>query len=325
MTSLVLSIIAYILVSGFASLVDAAILSVTHAEVDELVMQKKWGATTLHFIKQRLTRAVIIVVTIQNTANVVGPFVVGQQATVLFDSAGIGMIVTLMAFLAIIFGEMIPKAIGAHSAPTIARLAAPGLVALIFALYPLVVTLDWLLSFLQRGTRRIGTEAQIRSLVTIGRRAGYIESDEGQLIHRAFVLNDKRASDVMTPLKDLEYVTESSTIRQAANRVFHNTYSRYPVFGKSMHEVRGIVMSYDILEALAEGRDDEPVTSILRDALVVDAATRSDELLVLFRDKHIHLAVVQEHKKTIGLVTLEDVLEELVGEIEDEKDVEEDD
>jgi CBS domain containing-hemolysin-like protein len=253
----------------------------------------------------------------------VGPFVVGQQAAVLFDNTGIGVVVAVMAFLAIILGEMVPKAIGAHSAPTIARVAAPGLVVLIYALYPIVVALDWMLGFVKRGTRQIGTEAQIRSLVTIGRRAGHIEKDEGQLIHRAFVLNDKQATDVMTPLKDMEYVNETSTIRQAANRVFHNTYSRYPVFGKSMHEVRGIVMSYDILEALAEGRDGEPVTSILRDALVVEATTRSDELLVLFRDRHIHLAVVQAQGKTVGLVTLEDVLEELVGEIEDEKDVEE--
>jgi CBS domain containing-hemolysin-like protein len=127
----------------------------------------------------------------------------------------------------------------------------------------------------------------------------------------------------MTPLKDIEYVSETSTVRQAANRVFHNTYSRYPVFGKSIHDVRGIVMSYDILEALAEGKDDELITSIIREALVVDAKTRSDELLVLFRDKYIHLAVVQEDEHTVGLVTLEDVLEQLVGAIEDEKDVEE--
>ena len=159
--------------------------------------------------------------------------------------------------------------------------------------------------------------------MTIGRRAGYIESDEGQLIHRAFVLNDKKASDVMSPLKDIESVYDTSTIRQAAGRVFHNTYSRDPVFGKSIHDVKGIVMSYDILEALAEGKDEELVTTIIRDALVVEADTRSDELLVLFRDKHIHLAIVQERGRTVGLITLEDVLEELVGEIEDEKDVEE--
>jgi putative hemolysin len=323
MIPLVLSIAAFVLVSGLASLVDAAILSVTRAEVDEVVQHKKWGAAALSFVHQHLTRAVIVVVTVQNTANVLGPFFVGQQATKLFQSTGVGVVMAILTFLAILGGEMIPKALGNHYAPTISRWSAPLVVVLIYALFPLVIALDRLLKTMQQGTRTIGTEAQIRSLVTIGRKEGHIEKDEGQLIHRAFVLNDKRADDIMTPLKDIESVHDSSTIRQAANRVFHNSYSRYPVFGKSIHDIRGIVMSYDILEALAQGRDDHSVNEILREGLVVDAQTRSDELLVLFRDKHIHLAVVQDDGHTVGLVTLEDVLEQLVGSIEDEKDVEE--
>ena len=79
-------------------------------------------------------------------------------------------------------------------------------------------------------------------------------------------------------------------------------------------------MSRDILGALTEGRDQEPASAIRRPCLIVRADTRSDELLVRFRDQHIHLAIVQDGQQTIGLVTLEDVLEELVGEIEDEKD-----
>lgn len=324
MIELVVSIIVFICLSGLMALIDAAILSVTVAEVEELVHHKAWGSTPLQAVKQRVTRAVVIVVILTNSINILGPILIGNQAASMgLGGFGIGLVTAILTLSTILFSEIIPKSLGAHYAPTIARVAAPIILALIYALYPLVVFLDWLSSLFQRGGRRIGTEAQIRSLVTIGRRAGHIEKDEGQLIHRAFVLNDKRASDVMTPLKDIESVKETSTVRQAANRVFHNTYSRYPVFGKSIHEVRGIVMSYDILEALAQGRDEDPVTTILREALVVDANTRSDKLLVLFRDKYIHLAVVQDRGKTVGLVTLEDVLEQLVGEIDDERDVEE--
>lgn len=323
MVELALSIAIFILLSGLMAMVDAAVLSVSYAEVEELVHNKAWGATALRACKQSITRSVVVIVILTNTINVLGPVLIGHLAAVKYGSAGIGVTTAVLTFLTIIFSEIIPKSIGAHYAPQISRAAAPIVLVLIYALFPIVVLLDWLTGFFQQGTRRIGTEAQIRSLVTIGRRAGHIESDEGQLIHRAFVLNDKFASDIMTPLKDIEAVEESVTIRQAASRVFHNSYSRYPVFGKSIHEVRGIVMSFDILEALAQGRDEEPVTSILREGLVVDARTRSDELLVLFRDKHIHLAIVQDKGKTVGLVTLEDVLEELVGQIEDEKDVEE--
>jgi CBS domain containing-hemolysin-like protein len=286
------------------------------------VQHKAWGSTALHFVKNHVTKAVVVIVILTNSINILGPILIGNRAADIGGSTAIGVVTAILTLLTILFSEIIPKSVGAHYAPTIARAAAPVILILIYALYPLVMMFDWISSLFKQGTRRIGTEAQIRSLVSIGRREGHIEKDEGQLIHRAFVLNDKQAADVMTPLKDIESVYETSSIRQAANRVFHNTYSRYPVFGKSIHEVRGIVMSYDILEALAQGRDEEPVTEILRDALVVDAHTRSDELLVLFRDRHIHLAIVQEKGHTVGLVTLEDVLEQLVGAIEDEKDVE---
>jgi putative hemolysin len=124
----------------------------------------------------------------------------------------------------------------------------------------------------------------------------------------------------MTPLPDVVSIDESCTMRQAAARVFCHAYSRYPVFGKSIHEIKGFVMSREILQALTEGQDHQPVTSICRSCLVVPASMRSDELLVRFRDAHLHLAVVQDQQQTVGLVTLEDVLEELVGDIEDEKD-----
>jgi CBS domain containing-hemolysin-like protein len=229
----------------------------------------------------------------------------------------------VLTFATIIFSEVIPKSLGSHHAPLISRLSAPIIVLLSYALYPFVITLEWLVNLLRRGERRIGTEAQIRSLVLIGRRAGYIERDEGQLIQRAFVLNDKTAANIMTPLPEVVSVGATATVRQAAQRVFRTEFSRYPVFGKTADQVEGMALSRDILEALSEGKDNEPVTSIARPALTVSARTRCDDLLVLFRDRRIHLAVVQDRGKTIGLVTMEDVLEELVGQIEDEKDAEE--
>ncbi|MDB4978222.1 MAG: hypothetical protein JWM56_408, partial [Candidatus Peribacteria bacterium] len=103
---------------------------------------------------------------------------------------------------------------------------------------------------------------------------------------------------------------------------FHHSYSRYPVFGESLDDIRGQILSRDILSALAQGKDDELVETLMQDILIVPAAMRNDRLLTLFRNRYIHIAIVQEHGKTVGVVTLEDVLEELVGEIEDEADKE---
>jgi putative hemolysin len=319
---LALYILIFIALSGLMAMVDAAVLSVSRAEVEEMVERKRPGAVALQAIAQRLPRAVVIIVLLTNTINILGPILAGKKAVEIYGDTVIGVITAILTFGTIIFSEIIPKSIGAFYAPVISRVAAPIILALIYALYPIVVALAWVSRLFQSGERRIGTESQIRSLVTIGRRAGYIESDEGQLIHRAFILNDKTAADVMTPLKDIISVDATATIRQAADRVFRNACSRYPVFGGSIHDVEGMVMSRDILEALSDGNDGEPVSSIIRPALTASADMRSDELLLLFRDRHIHLAIVQDKGKTIGLVTLEDVLEELVGEIEDEMDAE---
>ena len=319
MFELALYIVVFIALSGLMAMVDAAVLSVSRGEVEELVLRKKWGALALQAIARRITRAVVIIVLITNTINILGPILAGKKAIDLYGDTVIGVVTVILTFGTILFSEIIPKSLGTHYAPLISRVSAPFILMLIYVLSPLVNVLEWFSNLLKSGQRRIGTEAQIRSLVTIGRRAGYIEHDEGQLIHRAFILNDKTAADVMTPLKDIVGVDAAATVKQSAQWVFRNKYSRYPVFSKSLQDVQGMVISRDIMAALNEGKDHEPVFTIVRPALTVSASMRTDKLLILFRDRHIHLAIVQELGKTVGMVTLEDVLEELVGEIEDEK------
>ena len=187
-------------------------------------------------------------------------------------------------------------------------------------LYPLVVGFEWLSNQFTKGTRRIGTEDQIRSLVRIGHHAGHIGQDEGNLIHRAFVLDDKTAGEIMTPLVRVKAIGAAFTLRQAAAEVGRSEFSRYPVFGDSVDEVRGVVLARDLLTAISVDSR-RSLESLVRPAVIVPATTRSDRLLTMFRDNHLHLAVVQDLGKTVGVVTLEDVLEQLVGEIEDEKDV----
>ncbi len=314
--------VGFIVLSGLLALVDAAVLSVSRAEIEEMVLHKSWGSKPLRAVHKRLTRAVAVIVILTNTVNILGPILVGQRAIALYGSDIIGVITAILTFSTIIFSEIIPKSLGANYAPVVSRIAAPPILLLATVLTPLVWALEQIAKPFQRGRRRaIGTEAQIRSLVTIGRQAGYIESDEGQLVHRAFILNDKTAHDIMTPLKDIIGVSSDEQISEAAQKVFRENHSRFPVFGKSINDVRGLVMSYDILQAMVENRGDAQVESIMQPALIVPGHLRCDSLLVLFRDQHKHLAIVQEHGHTTGVVALEDVLEELVGEIEDELDV----
>lgn len=322
MISLVLLILAFLALSGVLAMIDAAILSVSRAEVEELVLLKKGGSSALLWVTRNLTKSVVVIVIATNVINILGPILAGQKAIALFGNEAIGVITAVLTFGTIVFSEIIPKSLGAHYAPTVGRFAAPLIAVAIIGLYPLVIVLEKLAKYFQSGKRVIGTEAQIRSLVKIGGAAGHIEADETQLIQRAFVLNDRLARDIMIPRKDIAAIAENLTIREAADVVFKHHYSRYPTHRGNMDEISGIVMSKDILLSLAAGRDSEPVKELARDALLVPASKKADDLLVLFRNRAVHLAIVRDQEKTVGLVTLEDVLEELVGEIEDETDVE---
>jgi CBS domain containing-hemolysin-like protein len=231
------------------------------------------------------------------------------------------VITVVLALGTMVFSEIIPKSLGAHYAPLIARIAAPGIRLLRFVLYPLVITLAAISRLFTRGSRAIGTEEQIRSLVRIGHASGLIESDENQLIQRVFIMNDKTAGEIMTSLRHVKAIDASYSISEAASEIVGSEFSRYPLFQGSCDKVDGMIMSRDVLKAVADDRGSARVTSIARPALIVETSCTCDDLLVRFRDEHLHLAVVQDAGRTVGVCTLEDVIEELVGEIEDEKDV----
>lgn len=320
MVLLIALILGFILASGFFSMIDAAILSVSPAEVEVLIAEKRWGARELKRLLRHIARAIIVVVILTNITNILGPILAGQRAQALFGSNVIGVITALLTFLTIIFSEIIPKAVGTRYAPFISRLAAPFLHALVLALYPVVRVLERLTQQFRTGTREVGTEQQIRALANIGRGEGYIDADERELIHRAFVLNDRTTADIMTPLEKIITCHTSTTIRDATKMVFQHTFSRYPVIGASPHDVRGYVLSADILQALAHGKEGAPVSAITRPVPKVSSALRCDDLLHVLRKNAAQFAIVADNGKTVGLVTLEDVLEELVGDIMDEKD-----
>jgi putative hemolysin len=317
---IVLAVIVFLALSGLMAAVDAAVLSVSRPEIEVLIQEKKWGSRRLGQVKKEISQSVVVIVIMTNTINVLGPILVSRQAFDLYGAESIVAITAVLALGTIVFSEIVPKALGAHYAPLIARISAPAILIGRYLMYPLVVGFAWLSKQFTKGTRHIGTEDQIRSLVRIGHLAGYIQSDEGQLIHRAFVLNDTTAGEIMTPLNRVKALGAVFTIKQAAAEVCRSEYSRYPVFGQSTDDIQGIVLSRDVLKATLD-RSSDPLSSITRSAVIVDAQIKSDKLLTLFRDQHVHLAIVQDLGKTVGVVTLEDVLEELVGEIEDEKDV----
>lgn len=322
MTELILIVLGFIALSGFFALIDAAILNITPAEVEVMIAKKKWGARELRRLLRHTTRAIVIIVIFTNITNILGPILAGKKAVELYGSEAIGYITAILTLGTIVFSEIVPKSLGAHYAPTIARMAAPLLWVVSIILYPVVFVLEAFVRIFKSGKRKVGTEEQIRALANLGGGAGHIDADERELIHRAFVLNDRKAKDIMTPIGSVVCMSAALTIRQAAKMIFTDHYSRYPVTGDIQGDVLGYVISRDILKSLADGKGELPVATVLRDLPTVKAALPCDELLNALRKNAEQLALVVDQGRIIGMVTLEDVLEELVGEITDEGDTE---
>ncbi len=316
--SLLVLIIVFILASGLLSMLDAAILSVSRAEVEETLAHGLWGGRALKGVARRQMHTVIVIVILTNLINVLGPVLIGVRSASLFGSQSLGVLTAFLTALTILFSEIIPKALGTRHAPTIARYSAPALLALTVILSPIVVFLEFIVRPFRQGDRPTGTEAQIQALARIGGESGLIEADELDIIRRSFVLNDKTARDIMVRTGSFAQISASLTIAAAADDAAKWPHHRYPVLDETSHVI-GFVMSRELLQSLVAGRGKDPVTTILHDPLVIPPTMPLDDILPLLQKQRLHLAIVEEKGKVLGIATLKDVLEELVGEMRDER------
>ena len=171
MALLVVSVVVFLALSGLMAAVDAAVLSVTRPEIEVMITEQQWGARRLSRVKKEISRSVVVIVIVTNTINVLGPILVSRQAFDTYGNQSIAIITAVLTVGTIICSEIIPKAIGTHYAPFISRVASPFIQIGRVLLYPLVMVFAWISDQFTKGTRHIGTEEQIRSLVRIGHTA----------------------------------------------------------------------------------------------------------------------------------------------------------
>ena len=322
MLEIALLITVFVPLSGLFSLLDAAVISVHQAEAEEVIARKLWGGKALRRLLEHRMRSVIVLVILTNAVNILGPIIIGVRAAVLFGNQILGILTAVLTALSILFSEIIPKAVGTRHAPTVGRFSAPALFALTLVFSPLIAAIELLLRPFRKGDRPIGTEEQIRALVKIGAKRGFIEESEQRMIARTFFLNDRTAADIMIPRERVVAFTPQMTVREAATIAGQALHHRYPVFGSAPGDVRGFVMSRDILQAVTTGREAVLITEILHPPVVVSAAMRADDILEVLRHRRLHLAMVRDDGGAIiGIVTLYEILEELVGEMGGERDI----
>lgn len=322
MAQLAIAVLIVIIGSAICSGTEVALLSIPLLKARQLAQNRKPAAVALLAIREKISRPIASIVILNNVFNIVGSFIVSRIAADLFSNLMLGIFSGILTFLIILFAEIVPKTIGERYAEQFGLLVAVPVRSLTWLMTPIIWVLEKLTAPLVKGNNRpVTNEAEIKLLAMLGYQEGLIEDDEAEMIQKVFRMNDIVAKDIMTPRVAITYIEGHRSLESAQQEIMQSQHSRILVTGEELDDVLGVALKAELLAALVQGRGQDPVTSCMRQARYIPTSERSDKLLKTFQTAREHLMiVVDEYGGVSGVVTLEDVLEVLIGEIVDETD-----
>jgi len=285
--------------------------------------QGKKNAKDLLFIKDHIHSAVATIVILNNAVNIIGAVFVGQKVANIFGNQFLGIFSAVLTFAIIIISEVIPKTIGEHYKATVSLASAKILKVLMWLFSPIIKAIILLMQPFRKAAKRPWvTEEEIKILLRLGRDAGTVELDEETLINRVFKLNDLQASQMMKSIDGIYALDGNKSLIEEKERIMSSPYSRIAVYDKDLTKVIGISQQRILLREIANDNYNALIKNFVVRPIFINDTEKADNLLEKFRMYHQHLFIVRDKSgKNIGLITMEDVLEELFGEIYDEKDV----
>jgi CBS domain containing-hemolysin-like protein len=321
----VLILIFLLFLSGVFSGSETALVSISLARAEALHREGRPGATALYHLKTNPARMLITILIGNNVVNIAASAIATVIATEKFGQIGPGIAVGVLTLLVLVFGEITPKSLATRYSERISLVIAPVMYGFMRAIYPLVWLFNRFTNWVQKFSGREGdpivTEAELITMMEHGEEEGTIEKDEREMIERIFILNDLRAGDVMTPISRVFSLDGRRTLADVLPLVLEAPYSRIPVYGENPSEIQKVLFVRDLLEAVVAGRTDVTALEIGRTPLFVPTNQTIDGLLPTLRKSKQHMAVVVDDSGYLdGVVTLEDLIEEVVGEIYDEID-----
>ncbi len=233
-----------------------------------------------------------------------------------------------MTILLFVFAEVTPKTFAVQNTDRVAARLAPGIVAVRRAIGPLATVLIRVANVIIPGKGLpLGpfvTEDEIKAMAEAASEEASIEEEEKELIHSIFEFGDTLVREVMVPRPDMVVAPVAATMRDVLDAILRRGFSRIPVYGESIDDIVGVVYAKDLLRHLHAGKGDVALEKIMRPAFFVPETKKVSDLLREMQQRQIHIAIVlDEYGSTAGLITIEDLLEEIVGEIADEYDREE--
>ncbi|MBF0352743.1 MAG: HlyC/CorC family transporter [SAR324 cluster bacterium] len=324
---LVSSVVLVLALSSMCSLFESVLYSVPESHIETLVSKGHKAGIELKRLRKDIDRPISAILTLNTVANTAGAAVAGFAAAEVYGEAWLVYFSAVFTFCVLVFAEIIPKTIGVRYARELAVWVAFPISWMVLFLTPVVKLSGFITSFINPANDYRGpTPDEIRILTHVGQRAGTIHQFEGEVIKNILNLKDKIAAEIMTPRDHVFSLSAHKNLAEAVEDASDQGYSRIPVYDMDPEDIVGLILQRDLFDATVDGRDDEIKISTLMIAVhFVKENTNAQILFDEFLKRHQHLFVVlDESGRMTGVITLEDILEEIVGkEIVDEFDSEE--
>ena len=313
--------------SGFFSGLEVALVGVRKSKVVQLFNEGKKGSKALHKLKMNPSWMMSSVNLGNNLVNVGASALATSVAIRLFGNDGLAIAVGVMTFLILVFGEITPKTYCNANSTKVALRYAPVLLAFSYAFYPVVKFFE----IITRGVVKITgssytpppiTEEEIKGVIDQGLAEKALEKEEMELVHGALNFDDTVIRSVMTPRTKMFTLNAKMLLFEALPQINQSAHSRIPIFGDTRDDIVGFIHVRDVLRELEKDKEVVTLEQIARKPVFASQEKMVSSLLKEMKGRKTHMAiVVDEHGGVEGLVTLEDLLEEIVGEIEDETDL----
>ena len=324
MALLLLFLLAAMAVSFLCSILEATLMS---TPISYITMREEEGykpAARFKEYKQDPSRAIAAILSLNTIANTIGAAGVGSQATRLFGSQWFGLVSALMTILILIFSEIIPKTLGTTRWKSLMGFATVMIRVLIFLMYPLVLLIELLSGLItpEDAEEPAVSRDEVSAMANVAEEEGDLEEDENTIIQNLISMDEVKAFDVMTPRVVCEIAPESMTLKSFYKNKRYRHHSRIPVYADNDEYITGYILRMEALQLMAEDKFDLTLGEIRRDVATFDEDTTLDVIWdeMLSKDEQIAI-IINEYGSFQGIITLEDVIETLLGsEIVDEND-----
>ncbi len=322
----IITLFCLIILSAIFSGAETAIFSLSDIRVRSFLKNKKKGAKTLSRLKENPHRLLITLLVGNNVVNISASALTTLIAINVYGSNAVGIATGVLTLVVLVFCEITPKTYAHRNAQSISLLMARPLELLSKALYPLVWALEQITGIIIRLTGGNAKEVlvtydELKTTISLSAEEGVIKKDEEEMLRNVFEFANQKAEQIMVPRTEMFCIEVITKPNEAVNLLTEKGYSRIPVYDGSKDNIVGILYAKDLLKKMNTTTGNFQIKELLRPAFFIPETKNLDFLLKEFKKKRHHMAIVVDDSGGVeGLVTLEDLIEEIVGEIYDETD-----